>query len=110
MYGFLDEALHYVIRLAVLLLEAVGASVIVCCSFNAVRHLIRHDANRAKALMAEGISNGLTLLLGSEVLNTILVPDWHDVGIACAILAMRAGISILIRWENRESAKKAEEP
>jgi uncharacterized membrane protein len=35
------------------------------------------------------------------VLKTIIAPDWKDIGMTCAILLMRAAMSLLIYWETK---------
>ena len=55
--------------------------------------------------MAEGIATALSFLLGSEVLKTIIAPDWMDLGMTAAILAMRAAMSVLIHWETHHEPK-----
>jgi len=50
-----------------------------------------------------GASSGRVkrLLLGSEVLKTIVAPGWTDIGMTCAIILMRAGVTVLLKWENK---------
>ena len=55
--------------------------------------------------MAEGIATALSFLLGGEALKTIIAPDWMDLGMTAAILAMRAAMSVLIHWETHHEAK-----
>ena len=55
-------------------------------------------ANRGEM---QGAMEALNLLLGSEVLKTIVAPGWTDIGMTCAIILMRAGVTVLLKWENK---------
>jgi uncharacterized membrane protein len=39
--------------------------------------------------------------LVGEVLKTIIAPDWKDIGMTCAILLMRAAVTVLLHWERQ---------
>lgn len=96
-----------VIRYGIVFLEITGAVLIVINAVQALYHLIRGNKKQAREEMAEGITLGLSFLLGSEVLKTIIAPDWNDLGMVCAILMMRAMVSILLYFEKKfESAEK----
>ena len=55
--------------------------------------------------ITEGITTGLSFLLVSEVLKTIIDRDWTSIGMTCAILLMRASISLLVHWESKAEAE-----
>ena len=55
---------------------------------------------KSRHMLADGISTALSFLLASEVMKTIIAPDWSDIGMTCAILVMRAGMTVLIHWEH----------
>ena len=93
----LDVAIHY----SILLLEVIGAVLILYRAVLAVISLFRGDSGHCHKYLTEGISSGLSFLLASEVLKTIIDRDWTSIGMTCAILLMRAAISILVHWENK---------
>ena len=97
----IETIFQNVIRYGVLALEAVGAVLILFFFIRSLIALCRKDLRSSRREMAAGISTGLSFLLGSEVLKTIIAPGWNDIGMTCAILVMRAGISLLVRWENQ---------
>ena len=55
--------------------------------------------------MGEGITTALSFLLGGEALKTITAPNWMELGMTAAILAMRAAMAVLIHWETQHEAK-----
>lgn len=98
-----DLVIHY----SILVLEIVGAVLILYRSVCAVIHLLEGKSKLCRGSITEGITTGLSFLLVSEVLKTIIDRDWTSIGMTCAILLMRAAISLLVHWESK--AEKAEE-
>ena len=81
--------------------EIIGALIIVYYTIRALIWLLKKDHMGCRDALTTGISTGLNFLLTSEVLNTIIAPDWSSIGMTCAILLMRAGMTLLIHWENK---------
>lgn len=100
--GFFDQGVGY----AILFLEITGAVLILINAVQALIFLIKGNKRQSREEMAEGITLGLSFLLGSEVLNTIVAPDWQEIGMTCAILVMRAGINLLLYYERKMEANK----
>ena len=96
-----EHVLDLVIHCGVLILEIVGAALILYRSALAVVSLFRKKGAGCHKCLTEGITTGLSFLLASEVLKTIIDRDWTSIGMTCAILLMRAAISILVHWESR---------
>ena len=97
----MEEIFRIVLEYCIMLVEGIGAAVIMVAAFRGIFSLFR-DKNRSRALLTEGIMTGLSFLLAGEVLNTIIAPDWKEIGMTCATLAMRAGVHFLVAWEKRE--------
>ena len=89
-----------VLGYCIIFLELVGALVILVAALRAIPTMFK-DKHKCRELLTDGIVTGLNFLLASEVLKTLVTPDWKDIGMTCAILVMRAGITILVRWENK---------
>ena len=105
----LEEVFRILIKYSILALETVGALILLYFSLKAIVVLFK-SPTKSKILLAEGITTALSFLLGSEVLKTISAPDWKDIGMTCAILLMRAAVTILIHWEKKsEIAEEKEE-
>ena len=99
----LDVVIHY----SVLVLEIIGALVILYRVVRALISLLQGKSKLCRASITDGITTGLSFLLVSEVLKTIIDRDWTSIGMTCAILLMRASISLLVHWESK--AEKEEE-
>ena len=104
MYEAAEHVLDLVIHYGVLSLEVVGAALILYRAFLAVVSLFKGGSRRCHKRLTEGITTGLSFLLASEVLKTIIDRDWTSIGMTCAILLMRAAISILVHWESKAEA------
>ena len=107
MFETIEEVFQTVVRYGILALEAVGAIIILFFSVKSFLLLLRGSTAKSRMALTEGITSGLSFLLGSEVLRTIIAPDWTDIGMTCAILLMRAGVTVLVRWENKEEKENS---
>lgn len=92
-----EKGLHYCITGV----EIVGAIIILFYTIRALICLLQKNHEGSRDHLTTGISTGLSFLLASEVLNTIIAPDWDAIGKTCAILLMRAGMTLLVHWENK---------
>ena len=101
MHETIEQLFERFLRYGITAVEIIGAVIVFIYTFRALYQLIRKNHARCHTLLTEGISTGLSFLLGSEVLNTIIAPDWSAVGMTCAILLMRAGMTLLVHWENK---------
>lgn len=101
----LDLIIHY----SVLILEFIGAVLILYRCACAVFRLFQGSSKLCHKSLTEGITTGLSFLLASEVLKTIIDRDWTSIGMTCAILLMRAAISILVHWESKMEAAAEED-
>lgn len=104
-----EHILDLVIHCGVLILEFIGAALILYRSACAVVSLFRGRTKICHKYLTEGITTGLSFLLASEVLKTIIDRDWTSIGMTCAILLMRAAISILVHWESKAEAAAEDE-
>ena len=102
----LETIFNKVLSYGITFVEIIGALIVFYYTFKALYFLLRHDHPRSHTLLTEGISTGLSFLLGSEVLKTIIAPDWSAIGMTCAILLMRAGMTLLVHWENNMELQK----
>ena len=60
--------------------------------------------------LAQRIALALEFKLGGEVLRTVVVREWAELGILGAIILLRATLTFLIHWEikNEKKALNAE--
>lgn len=103
-----EHVLDLIIHYSVLILEFIGAVLILYRCARAVINLFQCRAKLCHKTLTEGITTGLSFLLASEVLKTIIDRDWTSIGMTCAILLMRAAISILVHWESKAEASAEE--
>lgn len=102
MYHAIEEIFRIVVEYGILALEIVGAVLILVSGVRALITLLSGKGD-CKLVMANGIVTALSFLLGGEALKTIIAPDWKDIGMTCAVLFMRAAMSVLIHWETHGS-------
>ena len=90
--------LHYVVELSTILLEMFGIIVLVFTAVKCFLAWIKHDAN-LRLDLAQGIALSLEFKMGSEVLRTVVVRDWSELGILGAVILLRGLLTFLIHWE-----------
>ena len=96
-HGFIENILDY----AIVAIEVIGALIILYYTVRALICLLQKQHDNCRAHLTTGITTGLNFLLASEVLKTIGEAGWSDIGMVCAILLMRAGMTLLVHWENK---------
>lgn len=102
------EILHFILEnivdAAILLFEFIGVGVII---FSGIRGiwLYLHRSPSTKLTLAKGLAMGLEFKLGSEILRTVVVRDWREIGTVAGIIVLRAALTFLIHWEIREEEK-----
>lgn len=103
-----ENLLRYIVEFSTLMLEFFGICILM---FTGVKSFIlwirKSDAIRLE--LAQGIALALEFKLGGEVLRTVVVRDWAELGILGAIIALRAALTFLIHWEIKNE-KKALQP
>ena len=45
---------------------------------------------------------GLEFKMGSEILRTVVVREWKEIGLVAGIIALRAALTFLIHWEIKQ--------
>ncbi len=110
MHATIDGTFERILDYAITGVEIIGAMIILFYVVRALICLLMKNHDGCREHLTIGISTGLNFLLASEVLNTIIAPDWSAIGMTCAILLMRAGMSLLVHWENKlEHATSSQE-
>ena len=107
LYLSAENLLRYVVEFSTLLLEFFGICVLV---YTGVRSFIlwikKNDQIRLE--LAQGIAVALEFKLGGEVLRTVVVREWAELGILGAIIVLRAALTFLIHWEIKNEEKALE--
>ena len=99
----MELALYDIVQIATVALELFGIAVLV---FTAVKCFIRW---LIRLELAQGIALALEFKMGGEVLRTVVVREWSELGILGAIIVLRAMLTFLIHWEIGNEKKEARE-
>ena len=89
------------VRLCILLIELAGM----------VRGFIgfvqKDDSTRIQ--LAQGIMLGLEFKVGSEVLRSVIVSGWNELGTLAAVILLRSLLTLLLHWEIDVEEKRQRE-
>ena len=103
--SILDLILENIVNLMILLFEFIGVSVIIWTGLMSfVKWLNR--SHETGIYLAKGLSLGLEFKMGSEILRTVIVRDWEEIGIVAGIIVLRALLAFILHWEIREEEKE----
>lgn len=86
------------IEICTIILETLGVTVLVYTAIKSFIQWIRHE-NTLRLNLAQGIALSLEFKMGSEVLRTVVVRDWEELGILGAVIFLRGLLTFLIYWE-----------
>ena len=105
MLDMLHIILENIVDGAILLFEFIGVGIIIFSGIRGFFLYIRRSPD-TKLTLAKGLAMGLEFKLGSEILRTVVVRDWKEIGIVAGIIALRAALTFLIHWEINEEEKQ----
>ena len=100
--SLLEYVLHHIVEAAILLFEFIGVGIII---FIRGFYLYLKRSPATKLTLAKGLAMGLEFKLGSEILRTVVVREWTEIGTVAGIIALRAALTFLIHWEIKEEEK-----
>lgn len=104
-----EEILYYIVQVCTMLMEFFGVCVLVYTAVRCFINWIRHRTG-IRLTLAKGIALALEFKLGGEVLRTVVVREWAELGILGAIIVLRGLLTFLIHWEIKNEEKAMEEP
>ena len=102
----LEWFLENLVQLATIMLELFGICVLVATALKCFWMWIHHDRDHLRLILAQGIALGLEFKMGGEVLRTVVVRDWEELGILGAIIVLRGLLTFLIHWEIKNEKKE----
>lgn len=102
----LDAVLENIVGIAIILFEFIGVGIIIWSGIQGIIKWLRHSGD-TKIYLAKGLAMGLEFKMGSEILRTVIVRKWEEIGIVAGIIALRAALTFLIHWEIKEEEKAA---
>ena len=104
MVNALETILQQVVDITILLFEFMGVLVIIAAGLRGIYDSVKRNPS-IRLNLAQGMALGLEFKLGSEILRTVVVRDWKEIGIVAGIIALRAALTFLIHWEIKEEEK-----
>ncbi len=104
---FCNTYLYYFVELATIIMELFGVLILVYSAIKCFIGWIKRDSNIRLAL-AQGIALALEFKLGGEVLRTVVVREWAELGILGAIILLRGLLTFLIHWEIKNEKREIE--
>lgn len=104
---FLHEQLALIVDVAIILFEFIGVGIIIVTGIiGFISYIKRNPLTRLN--LAKGLAMGLEFKLGSEILRTVIVRDYTEIGIVAAIIILRAALTFLIHWEIKNEEGSSE--
>ena len=105
----LETYMYGIVEVCTSLLEFFGIVVLVTSAIRAFIRWIRRDRQNIRLDLAQGIALALEFKMGGEVLRTVVVREWSELGILGAIIVLRAMLTFLIHWEIKNEKKDMSE-
>ena len=103
----LEGGIREVVELCTMLMELFGLFVLVSTAVRCFIRWIKHD-DTIRLTLAQGIALALEFKMGGEVLRTVVVREWAELGILGAIILLRGVLTFLIHWEIKNEKKEFE--
>lgn len=107
MEKMLELILENIASLAILLFEFIGVGIIIWSGITGFIKWLKKSGD-TRIYLARGLAMGLEFKMGSEILRTVIVREWKEIGIVAGIIALRAALTFLIHWEIKEEEKAKE--
>ncbi|MCR4901537.1 MAG: DUF1622 domain-containing protein [Butyrivibrio sp.] len=102
-----NNYLHYFVELCTTIMELFGVMILVYTAVKSFIGWVKKD-EKVRLDLAQGIALALEFKLGGEVLRTVIVREWAELGILGAIILLRGVLTFLIHWEIKNEKKEIE--
>ena len=93
-----------VVAICTFLLEMAGICVLMTSSIKCFIKWLQKK-NHIQLDLAHGTALALTFKMGGEVLRTVEVREWQELGILGAIIVLRAALTLMLHWEIKSEEK-----
>ena len=104
----IESIFEMIVKGAILLIELAGILIIVISMVRGFIGYLRHN-DSTRIDLAQGIMLGLEFKIGSEVLRSVIVSGWNELGTLAAIILLRSLLTFLLHWEiDVEEKRQAE--
>lgn len=104
----IEQNFETLVRFCILLIELAGIAVIVISMVRGFIGFVRKNEH-TRIDLAQGIMLGLEFKIGSEVLRSVIVTTWSELGTLAAIILLRSLLTLLLHWEIGEEEKREKE-
>ena len=94
----LEWLLSLAANTAIIIFEFIGVGIIIYSGLTSFLKFLRRSPD-TKIYLAKGLAMGLEFKMGSEILRTVVVREWKEIGIVAGIIVLRAALTFLIHWE-----------
>ena len=94
----------HMVELSILIFEFIGVAIIIWSGITGFLKWLKHSKDTG-VYLARGLAMGLEFKMGSEILRTVVVREWKEIGIVAGIIALRAALTFLLHWEIKEEEK-----
>ena len=92
----MELALYDIVQIATVALELFGIAVLVFTAVKCFIRWLRKDHENIRLELAQGIALALEFKMAGEVLRTVVVREWSELGILGAIIVLRAMLTFLL--------------
>ena len=96
--GIMEWVLENIAGFAIVIFEFIGVAIIIWSGITGFIKWLKH-AGDTGVYLARGLAMGLEFKMGSEILRTVVVREWKEIGIVAGIIALRAALTFLLHWE-----------
>ncbi len=100
-----EALLRLIVEIAILIFEFIGVGIILYSGMRGFILCLKRSPS-TKLTLAKGLALGLEFKLGSEILRTVVVREWTEIGTVAGIIVLRAALTFLIHWEIKEEEKE----
>ncbi len=103
-----EHVFEEIVRCCIMIIEMAGIVVIFVSMIRALIDFMR-DNDDTRIQLAQGIMLGLEFKIGSEVLRSVIVSGWEELGTLAAIILIRSLLTLLLHWEIGHEEKRKEQ-
>ena len=95
----------HLVEFSILIFEFIGVAIIIWSGITGFLKWLKHSKDTG-VYLARGLAMGLEFKMGSEILRTVILRSWQEIGIVAGIIVLRAALTFLIHWEIRQEMKE----
>lgn len=103
--GIMEWVLENIAGFAIVIFEFIGVAIIIWSGITGFIKWLKH-AGDTGVYLARGLAMGLEFKMGSEILRTVVVREWKEIGIVAGIIALRAALRSCFTGKSRRKKKR----